>query len=95
MIFINKIYKYYLYMYCSIQDAWPEIKNVENFNQYPELHKPNQQTQQIIEPTIDKCYSIIEHIDNCPRCKQYIMQKYGSNRLFELFNNIINIKFIL
>ena len=77
-------------MYCSIQDAWPENGfRIENFNQYPELQKPLQQKQQITETMVDKdkCYLIIEHIESCPKCKQYIMQKYGSNRLSELFTN--------
>lgn len=74
-------------MYCSIQEAWPEHRfqnhrhnNIEyfNHNNLPS-NKPEEQI-------LNKCNSIIEHIESCPHCKQYIQQKYGSNHIIELFN---------
>ena len=84
-------------MYCSIQEAWPEHKfqnhrsnNIEYFKeniiQHPSTHNPNiEMNNKLLDP-IDKCYSIIEHIESCPNCKHYLMQRYGQNRILELFN---------
>jgi len=87
-------------MYCSIQEAWPEHKfnnhrmnNIEYFKeniiQDQRSQNPNINNIDInnkLSNSVDKCYSIIEHIESCPNCKHYIMQKYGQNRILELFN---------
>ena len=69
----------------------------ENMQPLPSLHNPNlnpnlnqnpnpNQTNRL-DP-INKCYSIIEHIESCPNCKHYIQQRYGrgQNQILELFN---------
>ena len=88
-------------MYCSIQEAWPEQKfqnhrmnNVEYFKediiQHPISHNRNitpdiNPNNKLLDP-IDKCYSIIEHIESCPNCRNYMLERYGSNRILDLLN---------
>ena len=86
-------------MYCSIQEAWPEQNfqnnrshNIEYFKE-SSIHHPSTNNINNINninnknsDPIDKCFSIIEHIETCPKCKYYIQQKYGSNQMLELFN---------
>ena len=72
------------------QSQQPIQQPIQQTQQTQPIQQPIQQPQSIqsiqqIQPT-QQCYSIIEHIESCPYCKNYIMRRYGSNRLFELLN---------
>jgi len=78
-------------MYCSIQEAWPDqqfvSKNVEYFRQERSknpISTPNIQTS--TEELNNKCYNMIEHIETCPHCQQYIRQKYSKNKMIDFLN---------
>jgi len=73
-------------MYCSIQEAWPEHNFQNQSSKSIEYFKQNINQDQKNDNSINKCYSILEHIESCPNCKYYIQQKYGSNQLLELLN---------
>lgn len=71
-------------MYCSIKDAWSNNNfRTEHFNQYQQLP---QKLIPVPEIPVNKCNSIIEHIESCPKCKKYILDKYSNNNYMEIFN---------
>jgi len=71
-------------MYCSIQEAWPEHKFQNHRLNNIEYFKEDNINNKVLEP-INKCFSIIEHIESCPNCRNYILQKYGSHQFSKLF----------
>ena len=81
-------------MYCSIQEAWPEHKfiprNVEHFREEPQLNLniPTTSTSRstLSNNQVDKCNNIIDHIESCPYCQNYIRQKYYKNQLIDFLN---------
>ena len=70
-------------MYCSIQEAWPDHKFQNHRLNNIEYFKEDNIINKVVEP-IDKCYSIIEHIESCPNCRNYILQKYGTSQITKL-----------
>jgi hypothetical protein len=88
-------------MYCSIQEAWPEHKfiprNVEHFREdqqtYPNIQSiptstsiPTSIPTSISNNQINKCNSIIDHIESCPYCQNYIRQRYYKNQILDFIN---------
>lgn len=80
-------------MYCSIQEAWPDQtfksfrpNNIEYFSENNKDPLQQNPTINKLTNSDNKCYSIIEHIESCPNCKNYLQQKYGSTIITELLN---------
>ena len=75
-------------MYCSIQEAWPEhkfiSKNVEHFRQEQPITTST--TVPIHLNDVNKCNNIIDHIETCPYCQNYIRQKYYKNQIIDFIN---------
>ena len=38
----------------------------------------------VISIILNYHYSIIEHIESCPNCRNYILQKYGTSQITKL-----------